>query len=105
MDFALGEAHRLVQETARRVAREVVAPRAAEIDEKGEYPEDVFQAFKELELIGLAIPEEYGGSTPARPAPLLAVEEVAKSCCSSGLILLLTALPTKPLLVGGTEKQ
>jgi alkylation response protein AidB-like acyl-CoA dehydrogenase len=105
MDFALGEAHRLVQETARRVAREVVAPRAAEIDEKGEYPEDVFQAFKKLELLGLAIPEEYGGSNAGMLALVLAVEEVAKYCCSSGLILLLTALPTKPLLVGGTEEQ
>ncbi|MGE0056615.1 MAG: acyl-CoA dehydrogenase family protein, partial [Dehalococcoidia bacterium] len=105
MDFALSEAQRLVQETARRVARDVVAPRAAEIDEKGEYPEDVFQAFKEVELLGLAIPEEYGGSGAGILSLVLAVEEVAKYCCSSGLILLLTALPTKPLLVGGTEEQ
>jgi len=105
MDFALGEAHRLVQETARRVAREVVAPRAAEIDEKGEYPEDVFQAFKDVDLLGMAIPEEYGGNGAGILALVLAVEEVAKYCCSSGLILLLTALPTRPLLVGGTEEQ
>jgi alkylation response protein AidB-like acyl-CoA dehydrogenase len=105
MDFALGEAHRLVQETARRVARELVAPRAAEIDEKGEYPEDVFQAFRELDLLGMATPDEYGGTGAGTLALALAIEEVAKYCCSSGLLLLLTALSTRPILYGGTEEQ
>ncbi len=62
MDFELTETQRLIRETARRVAREVIAPRAAEIDETGVYPEDVFQAFKETEILGMAFPEEYGGS-------------------------------------------
>ncbi len=105
MDFALGEAHRLVQETARRVAKEVIAPRAAEIDEAGVYPNDVFQAFREVELLGLGFPEQYGGSGAGILAMALAIEEVAKYCCSSGLMLLLTQLPTRPILLGGTEEQ
>ena len=62
MDFELSEAHQRVQETARRVAREVVAPRAAAIDEEEKYPDDVFEAFREAGLLGLDFPEEYGGS-------------------------------------------
>ena len=42
MDFQLSEEHRLIQETARRIAKEKIAPRAAEMDETGEYPHDIF---------------------------------------------------------------
>jgi alkylation response protein AidB-like acyl-CoA dehydrogenase len=105
MDFQLTEEQKLIQETARRVAREKVAPRAAEIDEKEEYPEDVFQAFKEVGLLGLSIPKEYGGSGAGVLALALAVEEVAKYCCSSGLMLLLSMLSTQPIIIGGTEEQ
>jgi alkylation response protein AidB-like acyl-CoA dehydrogenase len=105
MDFQLTEEQKLIQETARRVAREKVAPRAAEIDEKEEYPEDIFQAFKEVGLLGLSIPREYGGSGAGVLALALAVEEVAKYCCSSGLMLLLSMLSTQPIIIGGTEEQ
>jgi alkylation response protein AidB-like acyl-CoA dehydrogenase len=105
MDFELTEAQKLIQSTARRLAKEVIAPRAAEIDETGVYPEDVFAAYREVGLLGTAIPEEYGGSGAGMLAMALAVEEVAKYCCSSGLILLLTMLPTGPILAGGTEEQ
>ncbi|MCH8939851.1 MAG: acyl-CoA dehydrogenase family protein [Chloroflexi bacterium] len=105
MDFELTEAQRLIQETARRIAKERVAPRAAEMDETGEYPHDVFEAFRDVGLLGLTLPESYGGSGAGTLALALAVEEVAKYCCSSGLILLLSALPTHPILLGGTERQ
>jgi hypothetical protein len=105
MDFELDEPQRLIQETARRVAREVVAPRAAAIDEEGRYPEDVFAAFRDVGLLGLALPETYGGSGAGVLALALAIEEVTKYCCASGLILLLTVLPTRPILIGGTEEQ
>jgi alkylation response protein AidB-like acyl-CoA dehydrogenase len=105
MDFQLSEEHRLIRDTARRIARERVAPRAAAIDEKEEYPHDIFQLFREAGLLGLTIPREYGGSGAGFLALALAVEEVAKYCCSSGLILLLSALPTQPIVLGGTEEQ
>ncbi len=105
MDFELTETQKLIQSTARRIAKEVVAPRAAEIDETGVYPEDVFTAFKDVELLGTAIPEQYGGSGAGMLALVLAVEEVGKYCCSSGLILLLTMLSTQPITIGGTEEQ
>lgn len=105
MQFELTEEQRLIQETARRIAKERVAPRAAEMDETGEYPHDVFEAFRDVELLGLTIPEQYGGSGAGVFPLALAVEEVAKYCCSSGLILLLSALPTQPIVIGGTEEQ
>jgi alkylation response protein AidB-like acyl-CoA dehydrogenase len=105
MDFELSEQHRLIRDTARRVAREVVAPRAAELDETGEYPHDIFAAFKEVGLLGLTLPPEYGGSGAGVLALALAVEEVSKYCNASGLILLLSSLPTHPILIGGTEDQ
>jgi len=72
MDFELSEAERLIQGTARRIAREVIAPRAAEIDETAVYPEDVFEAYKDIGLLGVAIPEQYGGSGAGTLAMVLA---------------------------------
>jgi len=105
MEFQLSEQHRLIQETARRIAREKIAPRAAEIDETQEYPHDVFAAFKETGLTGLTIPPAYGGSGAGMLALALAVEEAAKYCCASGLMLLLSALPSQPVMIGGDERQ
>ena len=50
MDYELSDAHKLIRDTARRIAREKVAPRSAELDESGEYPEDLFQVFAEAGL-------------------------------------------------------
>ena len=105
MDYELSDAHKLIRDTARRVAREKVAPRAAEMDESGEYPEDVFAAYRDVGLLGLSIPEEYGGSGAGFLALALAVEEIAKYCNSSALILLLSALSTQPINLGGSEEQ
>jgi len=105
MQFQLNDEQRLIQETARRIAKEKIAPRAAEIDESGEYPHDVFDAFREVGLLGLTIPEAYGGSGVGTLPLALAVEEAAKYCCASGLMLLLSALPTHPILLGGSERQ
>lgn len=105
MEFELTEEQKLIQATARRIAKERVAPRAAEVDESGEYPHDIFEAFRDVELLGLTIPEQYGGSGAGVMPMALAVEEVAKYCCASGLMLLLSALPTQPIVLGGTEEQ
>jgi alkylation response protein AidB-like acyl-CoA dehydrogenase len=105
MEFQLTEEHRLIQETARRIAKERVAPRAAEIDEQAAYPHDIFAAFRDVGLLGLTIPQAYGGSEAGMLALALAVEEASKYCCSTGLMLLLSALPTQPIVIGGSERQ
>jgi len=105
MTYELSDAHKLIRDTARRIAREKVAPRAAEMDETGEYPHDIFAVFREAGLLGLTIPEQYGGSGAGFLALALAVEEVAKYCNSSALMLLLSTLSTQPINLGGSEKQ
>ncbi|MCC6385760.1 MAG: acyl-CoA dehydrogenase family protein [Dehalococcoidia bacterium] len=105
MEFELSEEHRLIKDTARRIAREVVAPRAKELDETGEYPHDIFAAFKQAGLLGMAIPEEMGGTGNGILPICLAIEEVAKYECGAGLMLVLTGLPNRPIVLGGTKEQ
>lgn len=105
MDFELSAAHNEVRERARQVAREVVAPRAAEIDAAGIYPHDVFSAFREAGLLGLSFPADYSGSGAGTLGLALATEEVGKYCQSSALILLLTRLSTAAIMLGGSEEQ
>ncbi len=82
-----------------------VAPRAAEIDEKGEFPWDLKQLFQETGLFGLAVPEEFGGTHQGHLYTCLAVEEIARACVSSSLIVQGQALGWDPILIGGTEEQ
>jgi alkylation response protein AidB-like acyl-CoA dehydrogenase len=105
MDFELSDADKLIQQSARRVAQEVIAPRAAEIDREAEYPEDVYEAFKRADLLGITLPTEVGGADAGTIALAVAVEEVAKYCCSSGLMLLLSSLSTHPVKLFGTPEQ
>jgi alkylation response protein AidB-like acyl-CoA dehydrogenase len=105
MYFQLDEEHKMIQETARRMAREKIAPRAQEIDQTGEYPEDIFQVYKDLGLLGMIIPGKYGGSNIGNLALALAIEEICKYEAACGLILLLTALPIYPIIFAGSEEQ
>ncbi len=105
MDFELPEELRALQETTRRLARERVQPRAAEIDETGEYPQDLFEEFRRAGLHGLAVPEEHGGSGAGILGLVLAVEEVAKYSNTAALMLLLSRLTTGPVLIAGSHEQ
>jgi alkylation response protein AidB-like acyl-CoA dehydrogenase len=75
-----------ILETVDRLARERVAPRAAEIDAKDEFPRDLYEAAAELGLFGLWIPEAYGGSGPDLIAPLMISERLARASASFALI-------------------
>lgn len=105
MDFNFSEEHRMIQDLARQIAKEVVAPRASEIDRTRQYPEDIFQAFKEAGLLGVWFPPEVGGSGAGTTGLCIAVEEMAKFCNSSALMLLLTKLSTAAIVHHGTEEQ
>lgn len=105
MDFEFNAEQKALQQLARQVAREKVAPRAAEMDETGEYPEDIFAVFRDTGLLGVGLPEEYEGSGLGITGLAIAVEETAKYCNSSALMLLLTRLGTSAILYGGTDAQ
>src|ERR1700733_11474412 len=105
MDFDLPEELADLQNTVRRIAQEKVRPRAREIDNTGEYPQDLFEVFRDAGLLGLCIPQAYGGSEAGILGLTIAIEEVAKYSNAAALMLLLTRLPTGPVLIAGTEEQ
>ncbi len=105
MDFSLPPELAELQATVRRLAQDKVAPRAREIDRTGAYPQDVFEAFRDAGLLGLCIPEAYGGSGAGILGLTLAIEEVAKHSNTAALMLLLTRLPTGPVMIAGSEEQ
>src|SRR6201987_3442796 len=105
MDFELSAELAELQATVRKLAQEKIAPRAREIDETGEYPQDLFDVFRNAGLLGLVIPEEYGGSGAGILGLTIAIEEVAKYSNTAALMLLLTRLPTGPVMIAGTEEQ
>ena len=87
MHIQLSEEHKLLQEEVRRFADEVVAPRAKEIDQSGEFPRAFFEQAGQLGLAGVAIPEEHGGAGMDTLAYCLVIEEISRSCATSGVIL------------------
>ncbi len=82
-----------------------VAPRAAEIDERAEYPWDVRELFAEHDILGLPFSVEHGGTGTGTLMLNVAIEEIAKSCASSALILMVHELGTLPIQLFGTEEQ
>ena len=105
MDFDLSSELSELQATVRRLARDKVKPRAREIDLSGSYPTDIFEAFRDAGLLGLCIPAQYGGSGAGILGLTIAIEEVAKYSNAAALMLLLTRLPTGPVMIAGTEEQ
>src|SRR5438067_9844436 len=105
MDFALPDELLALQDSVRRLAQDKVKPRAREIDESNEYPEDLFELFRDAGLLGLVIPEHLGGSGAGIVGLTVAIEEVAKYSNAAALMLLLTRLPTGPVLIAGSEEQ
>jgi alkylation response protein AidB-like acyl-CoA dehydrogenase len=105
VDFELSDELAELQATVRKLAQERVAPRAREIDDTEEYPEDLFELFVETGLTGLCIPEEYGGSGAGILGLTIAIEEIAKYSNAAALMLLLTRLPTGPVMIAGSREQ
>src|SRR5438477_8342939 len=105
MAFDLPDELQQLQKSVRKLAQDKVKPRAREIDESGAYPDDLFEAFRDAGLLGLVLPEAYGGSGAGILGLTVAIEEVAKYSNTAALMLLLTRLPTGPVLIAGSEAQ
>ena len=103
--YALPQEFKDFQETIRDLVRGEIAPRAAEIDRTGEYPWDVRKALAEHDILGLPFPEEVGGTGTGTLMLNVAVEEIAKACASSALMLMVQELGTLPIQLHGTEEQ
>jgi alkylation response protein AidB-like acyl-CoA dehydrogenase len=101
----LTEEQREIRDLVRQLARERIAPRAAEIDESHEFPWDVVELFRENDLFGLFFDEDYGGLGTGTLLSLVAIEEVSKVCATSGLILAVQELGSLGLKLAGDEEQ
>src|SRR4051812_9434115 len=104
MAYALSEEQIELRDAIRKMVAERVAPRAAEIDAKAEYPWDIRTLFAEHDLMGLPFDEEHGGTGTGALTLNVAVEEVARACASSALILMIQELGTLPIRLFGTEE-
>src|SRR5437588_6413740 len=93
------------RETIRQIARERIAPRAAEIDEKAEYPHDLRALLAEHDVLALPFDVEYGGTGTGALMLNMAIEEIAKACASTALIVMVHELGTLPIKLFGTEEQ
>ena len=102
---ASSEEEAMILDVVRELVAEKVAPRAAEIDERGEYPQDIRKLFAENDLMGIPIPAEYGGLGGTFLTYVKVVEEIAKACASSSLIVAVQELGMLPVLIGGNEEQ
>lgn len=104
VQYALSEDQRLLQETLRAFARDKVAPRAAAIDAEAAYPQDMFDALRELGMFALPFPERYGGADSMLSA-CLAIEELGRVCYNTAYLLIVQWTPFCAILHGGSDAQ
>ncbi|MGZ4283239.1 MAG: acyl-CoA dehydrogenase family protein [Solirubrobacteraceae bacterium] len=102
--YTIPQEHLDFRDTIRQIARERIAPRAAEIDEKAEYPHDLRRLLAEQDILGLPFDTEYGGTGTGALMLNMAVEEIAKACASTALILMVQELGTLPIRLFGSDE-
>jgi cyclohexane-1-carbonyl-CoA dehydrogenase len=97
---------KILLDNLKRVVKDKIAPLASEIDKTGEFNWDVVSLFWDLGLLQILLPEEYGG-WPQNPTHTLclSIEEIAKACASSALLLIIQAVGTYPLIYSGNADQ
>jgi butyryl-CoA dehydrogenase len=105
MDYFLTEEQQMVRDLARQIAEEKVVPVRAELDEKGEYPWEIIKVLAQSDMIGLFIPEEYGGLGKGCFELCLVVEELSCACVGVSTTYAANALGTFPLLLFGSDEQ
>jgi butyryl-CoA dehydrogenase len=106
MSPELTDEQRMMQETVRAFARKEVLPKAAELDETGRFPAELVKEMAELGLMGVAIPQELGGAGMDHVCYAVAVEEIARACASTAVIMSAhNSLACDPILTFGSEAQ
>lgn len=105
MDYFLTEEQIMIRDLARQIAEEKVVPVRAELDEKNEYPWEIIKVLAQSDMIGLFIPEEYGGLGKGSFELCLVVEELSKACVGVSTTYAANALGTYPILISGSDDQ
>jgi alkylation response protein AidB-like acyl-CoA dehydrogenase len=101
----LSDEQREIRDLVRTLARERIAPRAAEIDKTAEFPWDVVELFREHGVFGILVDEEYGGLGASALLTLVAIEEIARVCATSSLVLAVQELGCLGMKLAGSEEQ
>ncbi|HEV3054106.1 MAG TPA: acyl-CoA dehydrogenase family protein [Solirubrobacteraceae bacterium] len=102
--YTIPQEHLDFRDTIRQIAVERIAPRAAEIDEQAEYPHDLRQLLADQDILGLPFEIEHGGTGTGTLMLNMAVEEIAKACASTALILMIQELGTLPIKLFGSDE-
>ncbi|HUY24644.1 MAG TPA: acyl-CoA dehydrogenase family protein, partial [Candidatus Saccharimonadales bacterium] len=105
MAIEVAEDRQAIQTSVRELARAKIAPRAAEIDLSAEFPRDVVEMFRRHDVFAIAFTPEYGGLSGSALTLAIAVEEIAKVCATSALLLAVQGLGGYPILLGGSDEQ
>ncbi len=103
-NYTLNDDQRQIQELVRRLAREKVAQRAADIDRTGEYPQDMFDLLREVGLFTIPFPKEYGG-TDSMLSAAVAIEELGRVCYNTAYLLIVQWVPFGAILAAGSDEQ
>ena len=103
MDFILNDDQKMLRDTVRRIAESEFRPHAAEVDQTEVFPRNAIKTLAENGLMGIQVPEEFGGAGAGMLSLILTVEEVARVCASTSVILTTQALASDPLLLAGTD--
>ena len=101
----LSEEQQMLRDAVRVLADERIAPRAAEIDRTGQFPEDIRQILAGHDILALPFAEQYGGLGGGLLSTCLAIEQISRVCATSGLILAVHELGSLPLVLAGSEAQ
>ena len=106
MDFKLSKEHELLRKMYREFAQNEVKPLAAELDEEERFPKETIPKLAKLGMLGIPFPEKYGGTGGDNLAYAMAVEEIAKTCGTTSVIICAhTSLCCYPIYAYGTEEQ
>ena len=106
LDYGLNEKQLEIRQMVREFAQERVKPVRAELDEKEEFPRELLRELGRMDLMGLYIPEEYGGMNDGDMLSfIVAIEELSKICIGVSVSFAANALGADPLLIGGSDEQ
>src|SRR3974390_2736824 len=103
--YFLTEEQAALRETVAKIAREKIAPRASEADQKAEYRHDVFDLLCKQGVIGMTLPMEYGGGGAGLLELCIVVEELAKVCTAAALMPVMSNIMGTMLIHGGSDAQ
>jgi butyryl-CoA dehydrogenase len=105
MDYGLNEMQEMVRDLARKIAEEKILPERARLDDEEAYPKEIMKTLSDSDMLGIYIPEEYGGMGGGCMELSIAIEELSKVCGGVAVCYAANALGAYPIILHGTEEQ